>query len=67
MKDLIGVINDSGELVGVFSRADFAEAFLAGLYAEQMHVAGCILIEYSTVPIDASSRIGTMPWKETGQ
>lgn len=47
----IGVINSHGELIGVFNEKAYAEAFMAGLHAEQMRKVGYV-VEYATVPVD---------------
>ena len=61
-KALFAVINERGQIVGVFRRADFAEALIMGLHTEQMAKVGCILDEYSSVPVEPENI--DKHWKE---
>ena len=51
---LIGVINESGDCIGLFPEAPYAEAFIMGICAEQMRMVGYVK-EYATVPIDVNN------------
>lgn len=50
---MVGVVlAETGNLVGVFGEAAFADALVTGLHQEQMRVVGHVQMEYTTVYLD---------------